>query len=250
MKYEIIGGNLQFVKINIVPGEEIYAEAGKMMFKSDNVIMETKIEGQTPKDFFKNVLTRTLAGESIFMTHYKVFDKEGYVAFAGDFPGKIQVIELKPGISFIAQRDAFICAQTSVKFGILFQKKVGPAFFGGEGFILEKFTGPGIVFIHAGGDFFEIDLKINEKICVDTGCIVGFEESVDYDVEFVHDIKTAIFGGEGLFLATLKGPGKIILQSLTLARLRRELGTFRIKRDGDEKFGLGGLLGSIFGSED
>lgn len=250
MKYEIIGGNLQFVKIYIAPGEEIYAEAGKMMFKSDNVIMETKIKGQTPKDFFKDVLTKTLAGESIFMTYFKVIDKEGYVAFAGDFPGKIQAIELKPGISFIAQRDAFICAQNTVGFGITFQKKVGAAFFGGEGFILEKFTGPGIVFIHAGGDFYEVELKENEKIHIDTGCIVGFEETVDYDVEFVNDIKTAIFGGEGLFLATLKGPGKIILQSLTLARLRKELSGFRVKKSGEEKFGLGGLLGNIFGSED
>ncbi|MCX7917797.1 MAG: AIM24 family protein, partial [bacterium] len=160
-----------------------------------------------------------------------------------------QAIELKPGISFIAQRDAFICAEKNVKFSIVFQKKVGVAFFGGEGFILEKFTGPGVVFIHAGGDFYEVDLKENEKIQIDTGCIVGFEETVDYDVEFVKDIKTAIFGGEGIFLATLKGPGKIILQSLTLARLRREIGGTVIRK-GEEKFGLGGLLGGIFKSED
>ncbi|MGB9678023.1 MAG: TIGR00266 family protein [Candidatus Ratteibacteria bacterium] len=250
MKFEIIGSNLQFVKVYILPGEEIYAEAGKMMFKSDNVIMETKITNQSTKDLLKDVLTRTLAGESIFMTHFTCYDREGYIAFAGDFPGKIQAIELKPGISFIAQRDAFICAEKNVKFGIMFQKKVGPAFFGGEGFILEKFTGPGIVFIHAGGDFYEVELKENEKIQIDTGCIVGFEETVDYDVEFVKDIKTAIFGGEGLFLATLRGPGKIIVQSLTLLRLRRELKGFGFKKGGEEKFGLGGLLGGILGSND
>ncbi|HOK57172.1 MAG TPA: TIGR00266 family protein [bacterium] len=250
MKFEIFGGNLQFVKVYISQGEEIYAEAGKMMFKSSNVNMETRMTSQSTKDLLKDVLTRTITGESIFMTYFTCYDKEGYVAFAGDFPGKIQAIELKPGISFIAQRDAFICAESRVKFGITFQKKVGPAFFGGEGFILEKFTGPGTVFIHAGGDFYEIDLKENEKIHIDTGCIVGFEETVDYDVEFVKDIKTAIFGGEGLFLATLTGPGKIILQSMTLARLRRELGGFGLKKGGGEKFGLGGLLGGILGSED
>lgn len=248
MRYEIIGSNLQFVKIYLNPGEEVYAEAGKMMFKSDNIIMETKISGQT-KDILKDVLTRAVAGESVFMTHFYPIGGEGYVAFAGDFPGRIHAIDLKPNISFIAQRDAFICAEKNVKFSITFQKKVGAAFFGGEGFILEKFTGPGFVFIHAGGDFYEVDLKENEKIQIDTGCIVGFEETVDYDVEFVKDIKTAIFGGEGIFLATLKGPGKIILQSLTLARLRREVGGFTVRKGG-EKFGIGGLLGNIFGSED
>lgn len=250
MRYEIIGSNLQFVKIYLSPGEEIYAEAGKMMFKSSNINMETKVTSGTPRDLLKDVLTRTLAGESIFMTYFTSVGGEGYVAFAGNFPGKIQAVELKPGISFIAQRDAFICAEKSVKFSITFQKKVGAAFFGGEGFILEKFTGPGTVFIHAGGDFYTVELGANEKIQIDTGCIVGFDETVDYDVEFVKDIKTAIFGGEGLFLATLTGPGRIILQSLTLARLRREIGGIGIPRKGGEKFGIGGLLGNIFGSED
>lgn len=249
MRYEIIGSNLQFVKIYLSVGEEIYAEAGKMMFKSNNMNMETKMTGSTPKDLFKDVLTRTLAGESIFMTYFTPIEGEGYVSFAGNFPGKIQAVELKPEISFIAQRDAFVCAEKTVKFSITFQKKVGAVFFGGEGFILEKFTGPGTVFIHAGGDFYSIELGVNEKIQIDTGCIVGFDETVNYDVEFVKDVKTAIFGGEGIFLATLTGPGKIILQSLTLARLRREIGG-TITRKGGEKFGIGGILGNILGSED
>lgn len=249
MRYEIIGNNMQFVKIYLSPGEEIYAEAGKMMFKSDNIIMETKIEGNTAKDILKDVLKRTIAGESVFMTHFTSLSGEGYVAFAGDFPGKIEAIELNPGVSFISQRDSFICATKGVKFSISLVKNVGAAFFGGEGFIFEKFTGPGIVFIHGGGDFYSVQLKENEKIQIDTGCIVGFEERVDYNVEFAKDIKTAIFGGEGIFLATLKGPGRIILQSMTLARLRREIGG-KVIRKGEEKFGLGGLLGNIFGSED
>ena len=250
MKYEIIGSNLQFVKVYLSVGEEIYAEGGKMMFKSQNMNMESKIVGDTRNDKLKGVFTRVVTGESLFTTHFTPLNGDGYVAFAGDFPGKIQPIELKDGESFIAQRDSFVCATKNVSFSIALQKKVGVAFFGGEGFILEKFTGPGTVFIHAGGDFYTVELASGEKIHVDTGCIVGFEEKVDYDVEFVKDIKTAIFGGEGIFLATLTGPGKIILQSITLARLRREIGG-KVVRKGGEKFGLGGIVGDIFGgSED
>jgi len=128
MRYEIIGNNMQFVKIYLSPGEEIYAEAGKMMFKSDNIIMETKIEGNTAKDILKDVLKRTIAGESIFMTHFTSLNGEGYVAFAGDFPGKIEAIELNSGVSFISQRDSFICATKDVKFSISLVKNVGAAF--------------------------------------------------------------------------------------------------------------------------
>jgi len=250
MKYEIIGNNLQFVKIYLSEGEEIYAEAGKMMFKSANMDMESKLAGGNKENSpLKGVLSRMVTGESIFTTHFKPLKGDGYVAFAGDFPGKIEAIELSEGENFLVQRDGFVCAEKSVFFSIAFQKKVGVTFFGGEGFILEKFTGPGTVFIHAGGDFYKVELKEGEKIQVDTGCIVGFEKTVDYNIEFVKDIKTALFGGEGIFLATLTGPGKIILQSLTLARLRREIGG-RVIRKGGEKFGLGGMIGDFLGGSD
>ncbi|MCD6407756.1 TIGR00266 family protein [bacterium] len=250
MRYEIIGDNLQFVKIFLTPGEEVYAEAGKMMFKTPNILMESKLLGKSGMEKLTGVLKRTITGESLFTTHFKSLEGEGIVAFAGNYPGRIEAITLSPGKSFIAQRDAFVCAEISVEFSIAFQKHVGVALFGGEGFILEKFTGPGTVFIHGGGDFYITDLKEEETLHIDTGCIVGFDETVSYEIEFVKDIKTALFGGEGIFLATLRGPGRVILQSLTLARLRREIGG-RVVRKGGEKFGIGGFLGDIVGgSED
>ncbi|HDN97539.1 MAG TPA: TIGR00266 family protein [bacterium] len=250
MRYEIIGDNLQFVKIYLSEGEEVYAEAGKMMFKSANVSMESKLVGKPGENVITGALKRVIAGESIFTTHFKAVSGEGVVAFAGDYPGRIEPIVLDDGKSFIAQRDAFICAQISVEFSIAFQKHIGVALFGGEGFILEKFNGPGVVFIHGGGDFYIKELAPGEKLQVDTGCIVGFDDTVSYEINFVKDVKTALFGGEGIFLANLVGPGKVILQSLTLARLRREIGGIRRFGKGGEKFGLGGLLGGIFGSED
>jgi len=186
MRYEIIGDNLQFVKIYLSEGEEVHAEAGKMMFKSANVSMESKLVGKPGENVITGALKRVIAGESIFTTYFKAVSGEGIVAFAGDYPGRIEPIVLDDGKSFIAQRDAFICAQISVEFSIAFQKHIG----------------------------------------------------------------VALFGGEGIFLANLVGPGKVILQSLTLARLRREIGGIRRFGKGGEKFGLGGLLGGIFGSED
>src|SRR5262249_31658662 len=160
-------------------------------------------------------------GESLFTTHFTCPTGHGEVGFAGDYPGRIDGIAIEPGKAFLAQRDAFLCADSSVAFSIAFQKKLGAGVFGGGGFILEKFTGSGTVFIHAGGDFVYFNLAPGEMIQVETGCIVGFEESVDYDIQFVGGIKTALFGGEGLFLATLRGPGKAIIQTMTLAKLRR-----------------------------
>jgi uncharacterized protein (AIM24 family) len=154
---------------------------------------------------------------------------------------------LKPGESVLVQRDSFLAAQNSVQLNIAFVKKLGAGFFGGEGFILEKLTGPGTVFIHAGGDHLEFNLKPGETLQVDTGCVVGFDESVSYDIQFVGGIKTAIFGGEGLFLATLTGPGRVIIQSMTLEKLRRELAPTRT--GGDERGPLE-AIGGLFGSED
>jgi uncharacterized protein (AIM24 family) len=171
----------------------------------------------------------------------------GEVGFAGTYPGKIQVFDLEPGQSILAQRDAFLFAESSVQFNVALVKRLGAGFFGGEGFILEKFTGPGAAFIHAGGDFVEFDLEAGQVLQVDSGCIVAFDESVDYDIQFVGGIRMALFGGEGLFLATLTGPGHVIVQSMTLQKLRRELAPWR--RSGDEQKGFG-ALGGIFDSDD
>ena len=185
-------------------------------------------------------------GESLFLTYFRA-DSDGEVGFAGSYPGRIQVFELAAGQSVMVQRDSFLFAQTTVQLNIALVKKLGAGFFGGEGFILERLTGPGTVFIHGGGDFVEFNLAAGEALQVDTGCIVAFDEGVDYDIQLVGGIKTAIFGGEGLFLATLRGPGRVIVQSMTLEKMRRELAPAR--SGGDERSPLG-ALGGIFNSED
>lgn len=191
-------------------------------------------------------LKRKMMGESLFWTYFRS-DGAGDVGFAGSYPGRIQAFDLAAGRSIIVQRDSFLCAQSSVQVNIEFVKKIGVGFFAGEGFILERLTGPGAVFIHAGGDFVEFDLKPGETIQIDTGCVVGFDETVTYDVQMAGGIKTMMFGGEGLFLATLTGPGKAIVQTLTLEKLRRELAPART--GGDERSPLG-AISNILGSED
>src|SRR5215831_1181376 len=246
LDFTIQGDNLQVARVRLKPGQEVYAEAGKMVYKTANVQWESRMTGATLGEKLMGVLRRTVTGESLFFTYFRA-DSPGEVGFAGSYPGRIQVFDLKAGQSVLAQRDAFLFAQPSVQFNVAFAKKLGAGLFGGEGFILEKFTGPGAVFIHAGGDFVEFDLAAGQTLQVDTGCIVAFDESVDYDIQFVGGIKTALFGGEGLFLATLTGPGQVVIQSMTLQKLRRELAPTRT--GGDEHSPLGSL-GGIFNSED
>jgi len=246
LDYTIHGDNLQVARIRLKPGQEIYAEAGKMVYKTANVQWESRMTGESLGAKIWGALKRKLMGESLFFTYFRA-PSLGEVGLAGDYPGRIQVFELAPGQSVLVQRDSFVCAQSSVQLNIAFVKRIGAGFLGGEGFILEKLTGPGTVFIHGGGDFVEFTLQAGETLQVDTGCIVGFDESVTYDVQFAGGIKTAIFGGEGLFLATLTGPGRVIVQSMTLEKLRRELTPTRT--GGDERGPLG-ALGGIFSSED
>src|SRR5690348_6103093 len=246
LDFTIQGDNLQIARVRLKSGQEVYAEAGKMVYKTANVQWDTRMSGATLGDKLLGALRRTLTGESLFLTYFRA-NGEGEVGFAGSYPGRIQVFDLAPGRSILAQRDAFLFAQPSVQFNIALVKRLGAGFFGGEGFILEKFTGPGMVFIHAGGDFVEFDLEAGQVIQVDTGCIVAFDETVDYDIQLVGGIKTALFGGEGLFLATLTGPGKVVIQSMTLNKMRRELAPTRT--GGDEHSPLG-ALGGIFSSED
>ncbi|MCS7025327.1 MAG: TIGR00266 family protein [Bryobacteraceae bacterium] len=246
LEYTIQGDNLQVVRVKLKPGQEVYAEAGKMLYKTANVVWETKMSGATLGQKIWGAIKRTMMGESLFLTYFKA-TSPGEVGFAGNYPGRVQVFDLPAGKSVLVQRDSFLAAQTSVQLNIALVKKLGAGFFGGEGFILEKLTGPGVVFIHGGGDFVEFDLNPGETIQVDTGCVVGFDETVNYDIQFVGGIKTAIFGGEGIFLATLTGPGKVIVQSMTLEKLRRELAP--VRTGGDERSPLG-ALGGIFSSED
>ncbi len=246
LDYTIQGDNLQVARIRLKAGQEVYAEAGKMVYKTANIDWETKMSGNSLSEKLLGALRRTVTGESLFLTYFRA-RSDGEVGFAGSYPGRIQPFELAPGQSILVQRDGFLCAQPSVQLSVALVKKLGAGFFGGEGFILEKLTGPGTVFIHGGGDFIEFDLKAGETLQVDTGCVVAFDESVNYDIQMVGGIKTALFGGEGLFLATLTGPGRVIVQSMTLSKLRRELAPAR--GGGDEHSPLR-ALGGIFSSED
>ncbi len=248
--YDIEGDNLQVVRVKLEPGQELIAEAGKMVYKTPNVEWQTKMSGEGIGQKLFGALKRKLTGESLFLTHFKTQSTGADVGFAGDFPGRIQAFDLKAGQAVLVQRDGFICAQASVTLDIAFTKKIGAGMFGGEGFILQKLTGPGVAFIHGGGDFIEFQLAAGEVLQIDTGCVVAFDESVSYDVQFAGGIATSIFGGEGLFLATLTGPGRAIVQTMTLSKLRRELGGgLGGKSGGGEAHGLGALT-NMFGSND
>jgi uncharacterized protein (TIGR00266 family) len=248
LDYTVQGDNLQVARIRLRVGQEIFAEAGKMLYKTPQVQWETRMSGNTLGEKLWGAVKRKLTGESLFMTYFRALS-DGEVGFAGSYPGRIQVFDLAAGQSVLVQRDSFLLAQNTVTLNIALVKKLGAGFFGGEGFILQKLTGPGTVFIHGGGDFVEFVLRPGEILQVDTGCVVGFDESVSYDIQFVGGIKTAIFGGEGLFLATLTGPGRVIVQSMTLEKMRRELASPGGTSGGDERSGFGALA-NIFGSED
>ena len=217
---------MQFVEIELDPSEAVVAEAGGMMFMDDNIAMETIFgDGSQQNRGFLNSLLgagkRLLTGESLFMT---VFQNQGSgkrrVAFGAPYPGKIIPLHLAElGGELITQKDSFLCAAKGVSVGIAFQKRLGTGLFGGEGFIMQRLQGNGWAFVHAGGTLYERTLQPGETLRVDTGCIVGFQPSVDYDIQMVGGIKTAFFGGEGLFFATLRGPGKVWLQSLPFSRL-------------------------------
>ena len=246
LDYQIQGDNLQVVRIKLQPGQELFAEAGKMLYKTPSIQWETRMSGGSVGQKLWGALKRTVMGESLFLTYFKAV-QPGEVGFAGSYPGRLQPFTLAAGQSVMVQRDSFVCAQDTVQLNIAFVKKLGVGFFGGEGFVLERLTGPGTVFIHGGGDFIDFTLAAGEMLQVDTGCVVAFDEGVNYDIQFVGGIKTAIFGGEGLFLATLTGPGRVIVQSMTLDKLRRELAPGR--SGGDEKGPLG-AIGGFFRSDD
>lgn len=246
LEYSIQGDNLQVARVHMKAGQEVFAEAGKMLYKTPSVQWETRMSGSSLGEKIWGAVKRKLMGESLFMTYFRAMD-DGEVGFAGSYPGRIQAFDLDAGQSVLVQRDSFLFAQSSVQLNIALVKRLGTGFFGGEGFILEKLTGPGTAFIHAGGDFVDFTLGPGEVLQVDTGCIVAFEESVSYDIQLVGGIKTAIFGGEGLFLTTMTGPGRVLVQSMTLEKMRREMAPMRT--GGDEHKGLRGLS-NIFDNED
>lgn len=248
IRYDIEGHNLQIARVHLQPGQEIYAEAGRMIYKSANVDWQTRMGGQSLGQKIMGAIKRKLMGESLFFTYFQALGGPGEVGFAGTYPGKIQVFELAPGQTIMVQRDGLLFAQSSVTLDIATVQKMGAGLFGGEGFILQKLTGPGVVFVHAGGDHVDFTLGPGEVLQVQTGHLVAFEPSVNYDIQMVGSIRTAIFGGEGLFLTTLTGPGRVVLQSMTLERLRRELSTGDHPTAGEEKNPLSAIARGDFGS--
>jgi uncharacterized protein (TIGR00266 family) len=258
--YKIYGDDMQFVEIELDPGEAAVAEAGGMMYMDDGIQMETIFGDGTPRQGgFMGALMgagkRLLVGESLFMTVFGNQTREKRrVAFAAPYPGKIVPVHLAEiGGELIAQKDSFLVAAKGVSIGIAFQKRLGVGLFGGEGFIMERLQGDGYAFVHAGGTLLERTLSPGEVVRVDTGCIVAFQPSVAYDIQMVGGIKSALFGGEGLFFATLRGPGKVWLQSLPLSRLAGRIYAAAPQRGGKREEGsiLGGIgLGGLIGGDD
>lgn len=250
--YRIFGEEMQYVEIELDPQESVVAEAGALMMMDEPIRMDTIFgDGSASGGIMGKLLgagKRLLTGESLFMT---VFTNGGsgkqHVSFASPYPGKIIPMDLSElGGKIICQKDSFLCAAKGVSIGLEFQRKLGAGFFGGEGFIMQKIEGDGMAFVHTGGTVCERVLQPGEKIRVDTGCLVAFTREVDYDIEFVKGIKTAFFGGEGLFFATLRGPGKVWIQSLPFSRMADRViaaaGPSGRKEEGSILGGLGRML--------
>ncbi len=247
--YEVIGDDLQVVEVELDPRETVIAEAGAMNWMDDGISFEAKMgDGSNPGEGMLGKLLgagkRMITGESLFMTHFtNVGNGKKRVAFGAPYPGKIVPLDMaKCGGEILCQKDAFLCAAMGTSVDIAFNKRLGAGFFGGEGFILERLRGDGMAFLHAGGTVVRKELR-NETIKVDTGCIVAFTPGIDYNIERV-GLKSMFFGGEGLFLATLRGTGTIYLQSLPFSRLADRI-IQHAPRMGGERKGEGSILGAV-----
>lgn len=242
--YKIFGDDMQMVEIELDPGEGVRAEAGALTYMESGVEMQTSTGGGV----FKG-LKRMVTGESFFITSFLNRDRDKQrVAFAAPYPGKIIPLELDAmGGRFLCQKDSFLCAAQGIEIEVAFTKRLGAGIFGGEGFILQRLEGDGLAFVHAGGTIIERDLAQGETLRVDTGCLVAFAPTVDYDIQFVGGFTNALFGGEGIFLARMTGPGKVYLQSLPFSRLAdRVLAAARFQQRGEQK-GVAGMGGNILG---
>jgi uncharacterized protein (TIGR00266 family) len=258
--YQIFGEEMQYVEITLDPGETVLAEAGVMMYMTTGIKMETvfgdpSAQNQSVWGKIASAGKRMITGESLFVTTFQAISQQReVVAFASPYPGKIIPLHLdQHDGEIICQKDSFVCAARGIQIGIAFQKKIGVGLFGGEGFIMQRLTGDGIALVHAGGTIMSRTLKAGETIKLDTGCLVALEKSITYDIQFIGGFKNAVFGGEGLFIATVTGPGKVWLQSLPFSRLAgRVLANASSARGGKDEgsllgglggIGLGGLLG-------
>jgi uncharacterized protein (TIGR00266 family) len=262
--YEIKGSEMQFVEVELDPGEAAVGEAGSLMFMDAGVQMDTVFgDGSAGQGGFLGKLLgagkRLITGESLFTTVYtNQAPGKARVAFAAPYPGKILPMDLRQlGGMLICQKDAFLCAARGVSLGIHFQQRLSVGFFGGEGFIMQKLEGDGLAFVHAGGTVVRRELKAGQTLMVDTGCVVAYTPGVDFEIQYVGKIKTALFGGEGLFFARLTGPGTVWMQSLPFSRLASRVFAAAPQRGGSREegsvlggFGAGGLLGGVLGGDD
>ena len=262
--FEIKGSEMQFVEIELDPGEAAIGEAGSMMFMDAGISMDTVFgDGSASQGgFFGKLLgagKRLVTGESLFTTVYTNSARQKLrVAFAAPYPGKILPMDLsKLGGTLICQKDAFLCAARGVQLGIAFQQKLSVGFFGGEGFIMQKLDGDGLAFVHAGGSLLERELQPGQALLVDTGCVVAYTPDVNFEIQYVGKVKTALFGGEGLFFAKLTGPGTVWLQSLPFSRLASRIFAAAPQRGGSREEGSvltgvagGGLLGGLLSGDD
>jgi uncharacterized protein (TIGR00266 family) len=262
--YEIKGSEMQFVEVELDPGEAAIGEAGSMMFMDAGIDMDS-VFGDGSKNqggFFGKLLgagKRLITGESLFTTVYtNAGQGKKRVAFAAPYPGKILPMDLRQmGGMLLCQKDAFLCAARGVSLGIAFQQKLSVGFFGGEGFIMQKLEGDGLAFVHAGGTVVKRELQPGQTLLVDTGCVVAYTPNVNFEIQYVGKIKTALFGGEGLFFAKLTGPGTVWLQSLPFSRLASRVFAAAPQMGGSREegsvlggFGAGGLLGGVLGGDD
>ena len=240
VQHEIIGDDMQAVILSLQGGDVVRAEAGAMMFMTDSIDMDAKMEG----GFLGGLKRKFLSGESFFITYFRCNGSPGRVAFAGPYPGKIIPATLQ-GQQLLCQKDSFLCAIGDVDISIAFTRRLGAGFFGGEGFILQKLEGSGLVFMHSGGTIVPMQLAPGERLKVDTGCLVAFDPTVDYDIIRVGGIKTSLFGGEGLFFAALTGPGRVWLQTLPFSRLADRINAAQRGDREDVKRDFGGMLGGL-----
>ena len=243
ISYRIDGTTLQVVTIELQPGEVIYSESGGMSWMTGNIEMNTNTGGGLGR-----MLKRAVSGESLFITDFFVNSGRGTVAFASEFPGKIIPFDLRAGETLIVQKDSFMCAEKTVEMDMHFRKRLGTGLFGGEGFIMQKITGPGLVFIEVDGEVVEYQLEAGQQLKVDTGHLAAMEASVDFDVTMVKGFKNILLGGEGLFLASVRGPGKVWLQTMPMSKLARKVAQFMPQAGGKGSSGglnvnLGDLLG-------
>jgi uncharacterized protein (TIGR00266 family) len=240
-EHEIIGDDMQAVIVTMGAGDVIRAEAGAMMYMTDGIEMDARMEG----GLLGGLKRKLLSGESFFITYFRSARAGSRVAFAGPFPGKILPIDIAADRPLLCQKDAFLCAFGEVDINIAFTRRLGAGFFGGEGFILQKLEGSGRAFIHSGGTTVLVTLAAGERLRVDTGCLVAFDPTVSYDIERVGGIRTSLFGGEGLFLAAMTGPGRVWLQTLPFSRLADRIHAAYRGDRGEVKRDLGGMLGGL-----